>query len=145
MRTPKVALPCLLLPAALAVALGACGGPGEPGGLSEELKASPLSLTAPSDADMEALMTGVLTQRDGCIGVQAGSAFHELVWHSDDVEWRPDSQQVVFQGQALTLGDTVWFGGGTTGRGMDYLTRPEGCEDADGSWLVGSVEVPPQQ
>ncbi|MCI2238343.1 hypothetical protein MO973_18110 [Paenibacillus sp. TRM 82003] len=143
MRTSKVALPCLLLPAALAVALGACGGPG---GLTEELRASPLSLTAPNDADMEALMSGVLTQRDGCTGVQDGSVFHELVRHSDDVEWQSDSQQVVFQGQARTPGDTVWFGGGTTGRGLDHLTRPEGCADADGSWLVGSVEVPaPQQ
>jgi hypothetical protein len=102
---------------------------------------SGLSLIEPTNADPQAATSGQLVDKGGCIGLaRDGREFIELVWREDEVEWRADDAEVVFQGKVLRLGDTVELGGGFQAN-VEYVARPAMCEGVEETWEVATASV----
>jgi hypothetical protein len=102
---------------------------------------SGLSIIEPTNADPQAATSGQLVDEGGCIGLARDDReFIELVWREDEVEWRADDAEVVFQGKVLRLGDAVELGGGFQAN-VEYVARPAMCDGVEETWEVAAASV----
>lgn len=109
-------------------------------GASSTSGVGPLSLASAQAGELEAAMDGVLSLRDGCLGLDltGSDEFVELVWEADGARWLSEPPTVEYRGTRAAPGDAVTVGGGSVPN-IDHVQRPDGCAAADRTFKVDSL------
>jgi hypothetical protein len=143
----RITVPAVCLVLGLALVLVACG--------SDE--ADPESDTTGPVASFQQVegayggdaagIQGVLELVNGCLRVRddreaEGGRVSYPAFAAGTFSWDADSKTLTVDGSAVTVGDHVLIGGGGSGN-RDGISAPQGCDEADGFFMVAPDSVGP--
>jgi hypothetical protein len=135
----------LAVAASLSIGVSACSGGDTTG--SSAIEAIAVHDWHPADPGMQALLTGTLDNRAGCLVVVRADTPEPVVaaFPRTLARWDAGQQVLEYGGREFHVGDTVWMAGG----GVDVpLQLPEARELIGGRdvFFVQDTElVPPEQ